>query len=125
MPSFRAIVALYPFCPPKIAPPLASDIQILAGEADDWALASNCKAFVEKYGEDAPHRPILVVYPGARHSFDAKQPDRVYFGHRLAYDPTAAAGTYVGDEWRYDASATVYGGTFSSIRSAGFGIPSE
>ena len=26
-PAFRAIVALYPFCPLKIAPPLASDIQ--------------------------------------------------------------------------------------------------
>jgi len=93
-PAFRAIVALYPFCPLKIAPPLASDIQILAGEADDWAPASNCKAFVEKYGEDAAHRPTLVVYPGARHSFDAKRPDRVYFGHRLAYDPTAAADAF-------------------------------
>jgi dienelactone hydrolase len=93
-PAFRAIVALYPFCPPKIAPPLATDIQILAGEADDWAPASNCKAFVEKYGEGAPHRPILVVYPGARHSFDAKLPERVYFGHRLAYDPTAAADAF-------------------------------
>ena len=52
------------------------------------------KAFVEKYGEGARHRPTLVIYPGARHSFDAKRPDRVYFGHRLAYDPTAAADAF-------------------------------
>jgi dienelactone hydrolase len=91
VPPFRAVVALYPFCPPKIAPPLATDIQIFIGDADDWAKASNCRAFVEKYGEGAPHRPSLVVYPGARHSFDANRPERVYFGHRLVYDPMAAA----------------------------------
>jgi dienelactone hydrolase len=47
--------------------------------------------FVDKYAEDTPHRPSLVIYPGARHSFDAKRPRRVYFGHELAYDPKAAA----------------------------------
>ncbi len=88
---FRAVVALYPFCPIQVAPPLASDVQILIGDADDWAKASNCKTFVDKYAEYAPHRPSLVIYPGARHSFDAKRPERVYFGHELAYDPKAAA----------------------------------
>jgi dienelactone hydrolase len=91
VPPFRAVVALYPFCPIRVAPPLASDIQIFIGDADDWAKASNCKTFVDKYPENAPHRPSLVIYPGARHSFDAKRPERVYFGHELAYDPTAAA----------------------------------
>jgi len=94
VPAFRATVALYPFCPLKVAPPLASDVQILAAGADDWAPASNCKAFVEKYDESAPHRPSLMIYPGARHAFDAKRPDRVYFGHRLAYDPTAATDAF-------------------------------
>ena len=89
-PPFRAIVALYPFCPPKIAPPLATDIQVFIGDADDWAKASNCKAFVEKYGADAPHRPHLTVYPGAYHSFDAMREQREYFGHRLVYDSKAA-----------------------------------
>jgi dienelactone hydrolase len=88
---FRAIVALYPFCPIQVAPPLASDIQIFIGDADDWAKAANCKTFVDKYAEDAAHRPSLVIYPGAHHSFDAKRPERVYFGHQLAYDPEAAA----------------------------------
>jgi dienelactone hydrolase len=90
VPAFRAIVALYPFCPTRVAPPLASDVQIFIGDADDWAKASNCKTFVDKYAEGAPHRPSLTIYPGARHSFDAKQPERVYFGHALAYDPAAA-----------------------------------
>lgn len=88
---FRAIVALYPFCPVKVAPPLATDLLIFSGEADDWAKASNCRTFVEKYGADAPHRPYLQVYAGAHHSFDAKLPEREYFGHKLVYDPQATA----------------------------------
>jgi dienelactone hydrolase len=94
VPAFRAIVALYPFCPLKIAPALATDVQILAGDADDWAPVSNCKTFVEKYREGTPHRPSLIIYPGAHHSFDARRRDRVYFGHRLAYDPKAAADAF-------------------------------
>lgn len=90
-PPLRAIVALYPFCPPKIAPPLATDVQIFVGDADDWAKAANCKAFVEKYGAGAAHRPSLTVYPGVYHSFDAMREQREYFGHRLVYDPKAAA----------------------------------
>jgi dienelactone hydrolase len=83
---FRAIVAFYPFCP-EVAAPLASDVQIFIGDADDWAKPARCSALVEKYRADAPHRPALVVYPGAKHSFDANEPARVYFGHQLAYDP--------------------------------------
>jgi dienelactone hydrolase len=91
VPPFRAIVALYPFCPIRVAPPLASDVQIFTGAADDWAKPSNCQTFVEKYGEETLHRPALVVYPGARHSFDSNRPDRMYYGHQLAYDPKATA----------------------------------
>jgi dienelactone hydrolase len=89
-PSFRAIVAFYPFCP-EVAPPLATDVQIFIGDADDWAKPARCTAFVEKYRADARHRPTLVVYPGAKHSFDANEPARVYFGHQLVYDPQATA----------------------------------
>jgi dienelactone hydrolase len=88
--AFRAVVSYYPFCP-EIAPPLANDVQIFIGDADDWAKSTRCSALVEKYAQDAPHRPSLVIYPGARHSFDSNRPDRVYFGHQLAYDPKAAA----------------------------------
>jgi dienelactone hydrolase len=90
MPPFRAIIAYYPFCP-AVAPALASDVQIFIGDSDDWTSAARCSAFVEKYAENAPHRPTLMVYSGARHSFDANRPDRVYFGHQLAYDPKATA----------------------------------
>ena len=89
-PPFRAVVAYYPFCP-EVAPLLATDVQIFIGDADDWASAARCSALVEKYGQDTPHRPSLMVYAGAKHSFDANQPDRVYFGHQLAYDPKATA----------------------------------
>ena len=89
-PPFRAVVSFYPYCP-KIAPPLATDLQIFIGDADDWALAARCTAFVAKYAEGAPHRPALVVYPGAKHSFESKRPDRVYFGHALGYDAKATA----------------------------------
>ena len=89
-PPLRAVVSYYPYCP-KVAPPLANDLLILIGNADDWANAALCTAYVDKYGADAPHRPTLKVYQGARHSFDANFPERLYFGHRLAYDPKAAA----------------------------------
>ena len=52
-------------------------------------------AYVDKYGADAPHWPLPKVYPCARHSFDAKWPERVYFGHHLAYDAKATADALV------------------------------
>lgn len=70
---------------------LLADVQIFIGGADDWAKASNCTTFVDKYAADALHRPSLVVYPGARHSFDSNRPERVYYGHELKYDPQATA----------------------------------
>ena len=90
-PPFRAVVALYPFCSLKVSPALVTDVQIFIGDADDWAKASNCKTFVDKYAADAPHKLSLTVYPGARHSFDSNRPERVYYGHELAYDPQASA----------------------------------
>jgi dienelactone hydrolase len=86
---FRAVVSFYPYCP-KVAPPLLSDVQIFIGDADDWSSAAQCRDFVAKYPEGTPHRPALVVYPGAKHSFESKRPERVYFGHALAYDAKAA-----------------------------------
>lgn len=90
---FAAIVAYYPACPP-VYPPLASDVLILAGDADDWAPASRCTDLVAKYEGAKAHRPLLKIYPGAFHSFDADRPSRLYFGHRLAYDPQAAEDSF-------------------------------
>jgi dienelactone hydrolase len=90
---FAAVVAYYPNCPPG-APPFASDVQILIGDADDWTPAKRCIDLVARYAEAGAHRPLLKIYPGAVHSFDVKRPDRVYFGHRLAYDAKAAAESF-------------------------------
>ena len=91
-PPFAAIVAYYPNCPPG-APLLVSDVQILAGGADDWAPASRCTALVERYAGGS-HKPLLKIYPEAAHSFDVERPERVYFGHRLAYDAKAATDSF-------------------------------
>jgi dienelactone hydrolase len=91
MPAFRAVTSLYPFCPLKVSPPLATDVQIFIGDADDWAKASNCVTLVDKYGSHTPHWPSLTIYPDARRSFDSNRPERIYYGHPLAYDPKAAA----------------------------------
>ena len=93
-PPLAAVVSLYPFCP-KFAPPLDTDVLILAGDADDWALSWRCTEFSAKYTADAAHRPSLVVYPGAHHSFEVNAPDRLYFGHDLRYDAKAAEDAFL------------------------------
>jgi dienelactone hydrolase len=89
---FAAVVAFYPYCPSG-TPSLASDVQILTGDADDWSPARRCTALVERYAA-AAHKPLLKIYPGAVHSFDVQRPERVYFGHRLAYDAKAAVDSF-------------------------------
>jgi dienelactone hydrolase len=91
---FKAIVAFYPWCP-AVSPPLATDVQILIGDADDWTPVQRCIDFAAKYAERAAHRPALKIYPGATHAFDSRRPDRVYLGHRMRHDPKAAADAVV------------------------------
>lgn len=86
----KAIVAFYPWCL-AISPPLATDVQILIGDADDWTPVQRCIDFVGKYAASTAHLPSLKVYPGATHGFDSRRPDRVYLGHRLVHDPKATA----------------------------------
>jgi dienelactone hydrolase len=74
--AFRAVVAFYPWC--VGSPP--GNALVLIGDADDWTPSSRCLAASN-----------IKVYPGARHSFDAQRPDRVYLGHHLSYDAAAAA----------------------------------
>lgn len=90
---FAAVVAYYPSCPPG-APKLVSDVQILAGDADDWAPVKRCIDLLARYPEGTPHHPLLKIYPGALHSFDASRPERVYFGHKLGYDANAATDSF-------------------------------
>jgi dienelactone hydrolase len=90
---FPAIVAYYPICH-QDHPPLASDLQILIGGSDDWSSPKDCEKLVAKYADATGHRPLLKIYPGATHSFDVDRPQRVYLGHRLAYDAGAAADSF-------------------------------
>jgi dienelactone hydrolase len=90
---FKAIIAYYPFCP-AIAPPLASDVQILIGSDDDWTPAPRCAELVPLYAEASNHKPLLKIYPGALHGFDARAPARIYFGHHLEYDSAAARDSF-------------------------------
>src|SRR6185312_16412364 len=91
--AFAAVVAYYPICPrDNIA--LASDVLVLIGGADDWSSPKHCRAFAEQHADAPAHRPILKIYPGATHSFDVDRPERLYLGHRLAYDAKAATQSF-------------------------------
>lgn len=90
---FAAIVAYYPICHDD-HPPLASDLQILIGGADDWSSPKACEQWVAKYADATGHKPLLKIYPGAFHSFDVNRPERVYLGHKLGYDAKAAADSF-------------------------------
>src|SRR5262249_39630234 len=80
--AFRAIVACYPFCPEE-APALASDVQIFIRDADDWAWHRTAPLLWKNTAR--PRRIRLSwLYSGAGHSFDANQPDRLYFGILVA-----------------------------------------
>jgi len=90
---FAAVVAYYPGCP-AVAPRLANDLQILIGAADDWTPAEHCSDWVALYAKADGHKPLLKIFPDAVHAFDAKAPSRLYFGHRLGYDPKAAEDSF-------------------------------
>ena len=91
--AFAAVVAYYPICKAD-TPVLASDLQILIGGADDWSSPKACSDLIGRYAGASTHRPLLKIYPGATHSFDVDRPERVYLGHRLAYDAEAAADSF-------------------------------
>jgi len=91
---FAAVVAYYPACP-AVAPQLANDVQVLIGSADDWTPAERCSNWVQLYDRPTAHKPLLKIYPGAMHAFDARAPMRVYFGHKLGYDAKAAEDSFI------------------------------
>ena len=90
---FKAVVAYYPYCP-DIAPQLASDVQIFIGSDDDWTPAPRCADWVPRHADAAGRKPLLKIYPGAFHAFDARAPARVYFGHHLEYAAGAARDSF-------------------------------
>jgi dienelactone hydrolase len=90
---FKAIIAYYPGCS-RISQPLATDVQILIGDADDWTPVTLCSDLVARYAGAPAHKPLLKIYPDALHAFDTNLPERIYFGHRLAYDAAAATDSF-------------------------------
>ncbi len=84
----RATVAFYPYCYKSLFH-LDSPILILIGDQDDWCPAALCKERMPS--GKTRHEIILKVYPGAHHGFDGVGVDENYRGHRLQYNPAAAA----------------------------------
>ena len=80
---FRGGIAFYPWCerPNAILAPLL----ILAGEADTWTPAESCR---ELRGME---KVRVEFYPNATHGFDAPGADLIMLGHRIRYQPEAAA----------------------------------
>jgi dienelactone hydrolase len=72
-PFFRAAIAFYPGCSVAARDERwrpASPLRILIGDADDWTPAAPCRTLATRAGERG--WPLeTVVYPGARHGFDA------------------------------------------------------
>jgi dienelactone hydrolase len=90
--NFRAAVAFYPYCDIQLED-LTAPLLILIGKRDDWCPTDKCSSVMPS--GKAAHEVILKIYPEAYHCFDWKGMDKVYKGHRLLYDPAAAADAIV------------------------------
>src|SRR5689334_19381504 len=105
--GFAAAVALYPGCRARYGGwrpdadgayrPVAS-LLILIGERDDWTPAAPCEALVRST-RGGPHPADIVVYPGARHSFDSDRPVR-YVATRVNMNAPGGRGATTGGDPR-------------------------
>jgi len=89
--KFRAAIAFYPHCL-GFKGDMTVPTLVLIGELDDWTPATDCERWMKRRADrGAPVK--LIVYPGAYHAFGspAFADGREYLGHRLKYDPIAAA----------------------------------
>ena len=86
---FRAAIAFYPGCLPRLQR-LNAPLLILIGDEDDWTPAARCRVMEVEPG--LPNAVSLKVYPGAYHGFDRIEAGpRVYLGHTLERHPGAAS----------------------------------
>ena len=88
---FQAGIAIYPWCGSLVR--LDAPLLILIGELDYWCPAERCKQ-MQSQGE-TKHKVTLKVYPGAYHCFDVEGMDKIVRGHKLLYNPEAAADATV------------------------------
>jgi len=83
---FRSAIAFDPLCDKPLMG-FDSPLLILHGELDDWHSVARCR-IIEGRSE---HEVILKIYPGAYMAFDLEGVDTTIHGHRLLYNPAAAA----------------------------------
>lgn len=86
---FRAAIAFDPLCDQPLMG-FGSPLLILHGELDDWHPVARCR-IIEGRSE---HEVILKIYPGAYMAFDLEGVDTTERGHRLLYNPAAAADAF-------------------------------
>ena len=82
-PNIAGVIGFYPYCSEDTQ--FAVPTIILVGGQDDWTPAKLCEGIIDKTNLD------LTVYPDAEHAFATPGLDLVYLGHRILYDPEAAA----------------------------------
>jgi dienelactone hydrolase len=83
---FRVSIAFDPLCDQPLMG-FDAPLLILHGELDDWHSVARCR-IIEGRSE---HEIILKIYPGAHMYFDLEGVDTRSEGHRLLYNPAAAA----------------------------------
>ncbi len=85
--TFRAEVALYPWCRGNLA--LEAPLLIVIGEQDDWMPADRCRDM--RVRDDSAHSPAVHVLPGATHAFDVEGFDEDVGHRKVRYDADATA----------------------------------
>lgn len=83
---FKAAIAFYPMCDRPLMD-FDTPLLVLNGESDTWHPATRCRVIEAR----CKHEIIMKTYPGAYMFFDLEGVDDTMMGHRLLYDPEAAA----------------------------------
>lgn len=89
---FRSAIAFYPFCDRKLFN-FNAPLLILIGEKDDWTPANLC--FIPMQSGQTEPEVILKIYADSHHGFDGEELDTYVAGHRLLYNPVAAADAII------------------------------
>jgi dienelactone hydrolase len=90
--SFRSAIAFYPYCN-RMLFDFNAPLLILIGEKDDWTPAATCS--LRMRSGQTGHEVILKIYPDSHHGFDGEGIDTVIAGHRLLFNPVAAADAII------------------------------
>jgi len=89
---FRSAIAFCPFCNRTLSE-FNAPLLILIGEKDSWTPSAACSMRLRP-GQGG-HEIILKIYPDATHGFDAEGADLFIEGHKIQYNPVAAADAII------------------------------